>query len=101
SNDPTRGRNAGRRRGRSARSSSTIGRMGGMRRSDLDPDPLRQFTAWLEEARAGDVHAPVIMTLATASRDGRPSARQVLMKSFDEAGYTFFTGYGSRKAGDL
>ena len=39
-----------------------------MRRSDLDPDPIRQFAAWLEEARTGDGDAPVIMTLATASR---------------------------------
>jgi pyridoxamine 5'-phosphate oxidase len=72
-----------------------------MRRSDLDPDPLRQFARWFEEARASGVPFPEIMTVATATRDGRPSARQVLMKEFDERGFVFFTGHGSRKGRDL
>ena len=72
-----------------------------MRRTDLDPDPLRQFAVWFEEARGAGVAVPETMTLATAAGDGRPSARQVLLKGFDEQGFSFFTGYGSRKARDL
>jgi pyridoxamine 5'-phosphate oxidase len=70
-----------------------------VRRSELDPDPLRQFATWLEQV--GGVAVPQTVTLATASRDGRPSARQVLLKGFDNRGFTFFTGYGSRKAREL
>lgn len=72
-----------------------------MRRGDLDDDPLRQFARWFEEARAADVAFPETMTVATASGDGRPSARQVLLKSFDERGFAFYTGYGSRKGREL
>jgi pyridoxamine 5'-phosphate oxidase len=72
-----------------------------VRRSDLDPDPLRQFARWTEEARAAGVRFPDTMTLGTATRDGRPSARQVLLKSFDEHGFVFFTGHGSRKGREL
>lgn len=72
-----------------------------MRRSELDPDPLRQFGAWFEQARAGGIAVPETVTLATATRDGRPSARQVLLKGFDGRGFTVFTGYGSRKAREL
>ena len=71
-----------------------------MRRTDLDPDPLRQFIRWLEEARGAGAF-PEVMTVATATRDGRPSARQVLLKGFDERGFVFFTGRGSRKGREL
>ena len=69
-----------------------------MRRRDLEPDPLRQFAAWLTDA---DVPVPEAMTLATATADGRPSARQVLLKGFDERGFAFFSGYESRKGREL
>jgi pyridoxamine 5'-phosphate oxidase len=72
-----------------------------VRRSELDPDPLRQFGAWFEEARTAGVAVPEVVTVATATREGRPSARQVLLKGFDTRGFTFFTGYGSRKGRDL
>jgi pyridoxamine 5'-phosphate oxidase len=72
-----------------------------VRRAQLDPDPLRQFAAWLDEARSAGVTAPETMTLATASREGRPSARQVLLKEFDEDGFVFYTGYESRKGREL
>jgi pyridoxamine 5'-phosphate oxidase len=72
-----------------------------MRRSELEPDPLRQFSAWLSQARAAGVPVPETLTLATAARDGRPSARQVLLKGFDERGFVFVTGYDSRKAREL
>ena len=69
--------------------------------ADLDPDPLRQFTAWFEEAGAAGVRAPEAMALATAGADGRPSVRMVLLKGFDERGFVFFTGYESRKGAEL
>jgi pyridoxamine 5'-phosphate oxidase len=69
--------------------------------SDLDPDPLRQFAAWFEEAEAAGARAPEAMALATSTPDGRPSVRMVLLKDFDERGFVFFTGYESRKGAEL
>jgi pyridoxamine 5'-phosphate oxidase len=68
---------------------------------DLDPDPLRQFEAWFDEARDTDVEVPEAMALATATPAGRPSARMVLLKAADERGFTFHTNYESRKGGEL
>ena len=68
--------------------------------TDVDPDPLRQFAAWFEEAGAA-VRAPEAMALATATSAGRPSARMVLLKGFDGEGFVFFTGYESRKGAEL
>jgi pyridoxamine 5'-phosphate oxidase len=64
-------------------------------------DPLAVFNEWLEEARAAGVAVPEVMTLATADRDGRPSARMLLLKGADQHGFTFFTGYESRKGSEL
>jgi pyridoxamine 5'-phosphate oxidase len=64
-------------------------------------DPLAVFREWFDEARAAGVEVPEAMTLATADADGRPSARMVLLKSADEHGFTFFTGYESRKGREL
>ena len=69
--------------------------------AELDPDPLRQFAAWFEEAGAAGMRAPEAMALASAAADGRPSVRMVLMKGFDERGFVFFTGYESRKGAEL
>lgn len=69
--------------------------------ADVDPDPVRQFARWFEEARAAQVHEPNAMTLATATPDGRPSARMVLLKGFGEDGFVFFTDYRSRKGLEL
>jgi len=71
-----------------------------LRRRDLDPDPLRQFERWFEEASAV-VRAPEAAALATASRDGAPSARMVLLKRVDERGLVFHTHYSSRKGREL
>lgn len=68
---------------------------------DLDRDPLRQFAAWFEEAGAAGMRAPEATALATATPDGRPSVRMVLLKGFDERGFVFFTGYESRKGAEL
>ena len=68
---------------------------------DLDPDPLRQFQRWFEEARDSGVDVPETMALATATPNGRPSARMVLLKEADERGFAFFTNRESRKGGEL
>jgi pyridoxamine 5'-phosphate oxidase len=73
----------------------------GLREADVDPDPLVQFRTWFEEAVRADLHEPNAMTLATATEDGRPSARTVLLKGYDERGFVFYTNYEGRKAGDL
>ena len=64
-------------------------------------DPLETFHEWFEEARAAGVEFPEVMTLATADAEGRPSARMLLLKSADERGFTFFSGYESRKGREL
>ena len=67
----------------------------------LAADPLEQFRRWYAEAEAAGIRAPQAMALATAGVDGAPSVRMVLLKNADEAGFVFFTGYGSRKGGEL
>jgi pyridoxamine 5'-phosphate oxidase len=71
--------------------------LAGLRRVDLLPDPILQFEKWLDEALAAKVLEPTAMTLATADKTGRPSARTMLLKSVDQNGFTFFTNYESRK----
>jgi pyridoxamine 5'-phosphate oxidase len=68
---------------------------------DLDPDPLRQFEAWFAEARASGTEVPEAMALATATPEGRPSARMVLLKLADDRGFAFHTNYESRKGEEL
>ncbi len=63
-------------------------------------DPFEQFTRWFEQARATEPD-PTAMTLATATPDGRPSARMVLLKGFDRDGFVFYTNYDSRKAREI
>ena len=69
--------------------------------SDVDPNPLKQFEVWYGEALASGVPEADAMTLATATTDGAPDARIVLLKSFDGRGFVFFTNYQSRKAQEL
>jgi pyridoxamine 5'-phosphate oxidase len=70
----------------------------GVSRSDLDPDPIRQFQRWFEETIAQDIPEPNAMTLATVDARGQPFARTVLLKLYDERGFVFFTNYESRKS---
>jgi pyridoxamine 5'-phosphate oxidase len=72
-----------------------------LREQDIDGDPLRQFAAWLEDARAAGVREPEAAALATASADGAPSVRMVLVKAFAEDGFVFFSSYASRKGLEL
>jgi pyridoxamine 5'-phosphate oxidase len=69
--------------------------------ADLDPDPLRQFESWFAAARETGLRTPEAMALATATPDGAPSARMVLLKGADERGFVFFTSYESRKGDEL
>jgi pyridoxamine 5'-phosphate oxidase len=64
-------------------------------------DPIEQFARWMADAIAEPLPEPTAMALATVSASGRPRARMVLLKSFDEAGFTFYTNRTSRKASDL
>jgi pyridoxamine 5'-phosphate oxidase len=75
--------------------------VGALHRRDLAPDPIAQFERWLSDAIAAGQVEPTAMTLATASRDGRPSARIVLLKHVDAHGFTFFTNYLSQKGREI
>ena len=72
-----------------------------MDKDELDPDPLRQFELWFGAAGDAGLPAPEAMALATATPEGRPSVRMVLLKHADERGFAFFTNYESRKAREL
>jgi pyridoxamine 5'-phosphate oxidase len=99
-------------------------RLTGLRRKDLDPDPISQFQKWLEQATGARASGRVLkflvklyksllaaahvetldvtaMTLATADKAGRPSARIVLLKGVDARGFVFYTNYDSRKGREL
>ncbi len=75
--------------------------LAGLNEQDLAPSPFQQFERWFQEARDAEVIEPNAMTLATATPDGAPSARTVLLKGFDEQGFVFFTNYESRKGQEL
>lgn len=72
-----------------------------LHRADLDPNPVRQLETWLADARAAHILEPKAMTLATATPDGVPSARMVLLRGLDERGLVFYTHYASPKGRDL
>ena len=67
----------------------------------VSPDPVVEFDRWFTQAREAKVPEPNAMTLATATREGAPSARIVLLKGYDERGFVFFTDYRSRKGTEL
>lgn len=72
-----------------------------LREQDVDGDPLRQFLAWYGQAQASGMRMPEAAAVATADADGAPSVRMVLVKSFDDRGFVFFTNYSSRKGVEL
>jgi len=73
----------------------------GLDEKTIDPDPIRQFEAWFNDAMAAKLPLPEAMTLATATPDGKPSARMVLLKQVDHDGFVFYTNYHSAKAEQL
>jgi pyridoxamine 5'-phosphate oxidase len=75
--------------------------LAGLSEKDLARDPFRQFEKWFQEVEAAKVPEPNAAVLATAARDGRPSARMVLLKGVDGRGFVFYTNYDSRKGREL
>ena len=75
--------------------------LAGLTEKDLARDPFRQFEKWLQEAEAAKIPEYNAMTLSTATRDGRPSARTVLLKGLDGRGFVFYSNYESRKGREI
>jgi len=75
--------------------------LAGLVEKDLARDPFRQFEQWFQEAEAAKLPEPNAMILSTATRDGRPSARTVLLKGLDGRGFVFYSNYESRKGREL
>lgn len=75
--------------------------LAGLAEKDLARDPFRQFEKWFQEAEAAKLTEPNAMTVATATREGRASARTVLLKGVDGRGFVFYTNYASRKGREL
>jgi pyridoxamine 5'-phosphate oxidase len=73
----------------------------GLSEASLDPNPFQQFSRWFQQALDAALPEPNAMTLATATREGKASARIVLLKSFDEQGFVFYTNYESQKGKEL
>jgi pyridoxamine 5'-phosphate oxidase len=73
----------------------------GLDEADMNPDPIVQFDAWFQKVIDADLHEPNAMILATATSDGSPSARTVLLKGYGERGFVFYTNYEGRKAREL
>ena len=75
--------------------------LAGLSEADADRNPIDQFKTWFEQAVAAELPEPNAMTLATATRDGKPSARMVLLKDYDEQGFVFYSNYNSLKGQQL
>lgn len=73
----------------------------GVRESDLRPNPVEQFSRWFVFAKKARMHQPNAFCVSTATPDGAPSSRMVLLKGFDDRGFVFFTNYESRKGAEL
>ena len=73
----------------------------GLSEPDLSHNPIEQFRRWFDAALDANLHEPNAMTVATATPEGHPSARVVLLKGFDERGFVFYTNYEGRKATEL
>lgn len=73
----------------------------GLSQADVASDPISQFQTWFDAAVSAQLPEPNAMTLATVSRDARPSARIVLLKGLDQRGFVFYTNYNSRKGQQL
>lgn len=73
----------------------------GLSEADADPNPFQQFQVWFDQALAAQLPEPNAMTIAAATPDGKPSARMVLLKNFDQRGFVFYTNYKSHKGQEL
>ena len=75
--------------------------LGELNEQNCETNPIVQFERWIKDAQAADLKEPNAMVLGTATRDGRPSARVVLLKEVSDVGFVFYTNYTSRKAREL
>lgn len=75
--------------------------LGGLRRHNMQDNPVAQFKEWLQQAIHGQIPDPTAMILATVDATGQPGQRIVLLKQFDQSGFVFYTNYGSDKAQDI
>jgi len=73
----------------------------GLSENEVNPNPFKQFTVWFNQALSAQLPEPNAMTVATATPDGKPSARIVLLKDFDQRGFVFYTNYLSHKGLEL
>lgn len=75
--------------------------VGELSEQSCEPNPIVHFERWIKDAQRADLKEPNAMVLATATRDGRPSARVLLLKEVSDLGFVFYTNYSSRKAREL
>lgn len=75
--------------------------LAGLMETEAEIDPFKQFQNWLEQALSSELIEPNAMTLATVNQEGKPTARIVLLKDFNDKGFVFFTNYHSQKGKDL
>ena len=73
----------------------------GLSETDADRNPFKQFQVWFDQALAAQLPEPNAMTVATVTKSGKPRARIVLLKNFDERGFVFYTNYHSHKGQEL
>ena len=84
-----------------ARFYSLKGLLFGLNERDVSPDPIEQFHRWFDKSSSLGLPLANAFILATATRDGQPGARTLLLKDVDEKGFVFYTNYDSRKGGEL
>ena len=70
-------------------------------KDSINKDPIKQFSLWLDDAKKLDLKDPNAMNLASSTKDGVPSSRMLLLKSFDKKGFVFYTNYDSRKSNEI
>jgi len=73
----------------------------GLNENEVESSPIKQFEVWFDHTITSGIHEPNAMALSTSDPSGRPSCRIVLLKGFDDQGFTFYTNYNSRKARNL
>ena len=70
-------------------------------KDNINKDPIKQFSLWLDDAKKLDLKDPDAMNLASSTKDGVPSSRMLILKSFDKKGFVFYTNYDSRKSNEI
>lgn len=76
-------------------------KLGTLSESDVEKDPVQQFSKWWDEAMHSEIAEPNAMIISTVNSSGFPSSRTVLLKDFSSAGFVFYTNYNSHKGSDI